>query len=480
MKKRIVALFLMFMLLFSGIPASFAASDGDAGDTFFTIQENANTQRKAIIQTGQSVAAKAYMGQRLDSLLSAQEIQALASQRYGKKDTLTVEEALQDVDTLFRTYKSAYGLYYYFGESAFSDAEATIIKELNKKQSIHTNDLEKLIGRNLLFMRDAHSRVGGYLPTVEGGYVKKYHYASNIYLQKDETGYFRIKSGEQWYLTAVNGNSQIAPYVKPCIQADGSITYGLGQLFKDAAQAKSIKTITFSTANGKSKTEKIKWTLGENYAKSSIHTPDYSYSTKSGVPIVTIRSMKGDARQLNDFVNSGKTLRGKKTVIIDIRSNGGGNNAYPDNWFKNFTGALPQLRMTHIRNESALAQALGNGSAKGWISNSKAGRFVPNKTNIIVLIDSNAGSAGESMIMNLRTLENVVFIGSNSAGFLIGANQLDLSLPISGMPVTITQGIHFIEGGENRDGIGFEPDIWVNPKDALTLALKMVEYYNLA
>ncbi len=39
-----------------------------------------------------------------------------------------------------------------------------------------------------------------------------------------------------------------------------------------------------------------------------------------------------------DFAASGTALKGKKTLILDLRGNGGGNDEYAMNWIRNFIG----------------------------------------------------------------------------------------------------------------------------------------------
>jgi len=76
-------------------------------------------------------------------------------------------------------------------------------------------------------------------------------------------------------------------------------------------------------------------------------------------------------------------------------------------------------------------------------------------------------------------MDNVVFVGSNSYGCALVPNQSNKYLPNSGIKMYFGLGLILTDDGENRDGIGYMPDIWVNPKDALDLALKMCKFYNI-
>jgi len=52
-------------------------------------------------------------------------------------------------------------------------------------------------------------------------------------------------------------------------------------------------------------------------------------------------------------------------------------------------------------------------------------------------------------------------------------------LPNSGMYLNYGYGIILNNDGKNIDGIGFLPDLWVPASQALELAFKMIEFYQL-
>ncbi|MDL2217914.1 hypothetical protein LJC27_04580 [Christensenellaceae bacterium OttesenSCG-928-M15] len=483
MKKRFIALLLTLVLLTGSIPASLAASTEEPADTFFTIQKAANAEREKLAKNASNLDISAYAKKdNTTAILSTAEIKALTSQNYDKGRTFTRAQALSDVDVLFRLYKSAYGPYYYFGEKNFEAAQAAIEKELNKVASIDKNEYAQLIAKNLNFMQDLHSNLLIYYPAELGGYTKAYYYAKDQSFSKDKTGYFKMIKGAKWYISSID-SKDASSYIRPTIQADGSIGYGLVQLATSANEAAQQKELLLKNAQGKTQKINLSWLKGANYAEESLHEPHYKYSTQSGVPVIEIRAMKGDEKGIQSFIQSGKQVKGKKTIILDFRSNGGGRSNVAADWFKNFTGKPAVITEASITRASKVLQAQGEfkqKSAGSWVSRNSKTSYVKNKTNIIALIDNNIGSAGESMIMYLRTLENVVFVGSNSSGCMLGMNKREFSLPETGLWVAFPIGLNMQEEAINRDGIGFEPDVWVNPKDAMALALKMVEYYQLA
>lgn len=52
------------------------------------------------------------------------------------------------------------------------------------------------------------------------------------------------------------------------------------------------------------------------------------------------------------------------------------------------------------------------------------GNWLPNDIPVIVLMDSRCGSSGESALTFAKTMDNVIVIGSNSAGYQLCGQRL--------------------------------------------------------
>jgi len=100
--------------------------------------------------------------------------------------------------------------------------------------------------------------------------------------------------------------------------------------------------------------------------------------------------------------------------------------------------------------------------------------MIPNDIPILVLVDNYCASAGESMLLFLKTLENTVIIGSSSAGYQLAGNRVDLTLPHSGVPFSFGTSFGFKFDTTNVDGVGYAPDIYCDPVCALDAALALV------
>ena len=89
------------------------------------------------------------------------------------------------------------------------------------------------------------------------------------------------------------------------------------------------------------------------------------------------------------------------------------------------------------------------------------------------------GSAGESMLIFAKCCENVVVIGSNSAGYQLSGNVYNINLPNAGIPNALTSSLCFQYNSENVDGKGYVPDVWCNPKDSLNNVFKTLYNQNM-
>lgn len=176
-------------------------------------------------------------------------------------------------------------------------------------------------------------------------------------------------------------------------------------------------------------------------------------------------------------------------------------------WFKGYTDKFPRFSMScaqlyskirstlefksaekviknqqNISNENysmALNQynvcsnIIKNKSFNKWEVSSKVGTLVDNKNIVFILIDNGVASSGETFVRNLRTLKNVIFVGTNTYGCSLIPNNFFYKLPDSGIILYFGTGLFFTPGFE--EGTGYMPDIWVNSNDALDRVIKLIE-----
>jgi len=413
-------------------------------------------------------------------LLSQAEIQAVLSSN-PRKETLTYEEAAADVDLLFRAFHAAYGAYYYFGEEAFAEAKAEIMAWLDGKTAINTRQLEQVMGNAFDFLRDAHSQVATL--SYEESLRFEYYYCTGQTYNKDDSGYYKTISGEKWYFKSFSDNRV---KMEPTLTQRGALVYS-PVLFCPAPQM-SNSTVTLQNAADQTKVQNLTWRLSEEYAF-SYRYPDFRLLEENGIAYISERCLDHEYEngELKDFVASGAQVKDAEVIIFDIRANGGGGNEFSRRWVKQFSGREPastmafSYRHSKLVAASPLAQYIYHGEPAGTFTyNFFYGQMIPNDTPIIVLVDDMCGSAGEDLLNDLRCLENVMIVGSNSAGYQICGNGMSFSLPNSGIQFWFGSSLQFQFSPENVDYKGYEPDVWSNPKTVLDKVLNMVIRYDLA
>lgn len=413
------------------------------------------------------------------------EIDSLMDLNHPGKATLTRAEALEDVDLYFRALHYSYGAYYYFGEENFQKAENTIRAKLSSCKTITRDQLISLMYSNLLFVRDGHFCIAGrYEPAYESSVQYLYYYSDRSF-GKDANGYYLLGESEKWYYTSCgNANAEMQPY----LEKSGRVCYSLRQ-FCPATAAHTTDIITL-TKGGETKTVSLTWSLSQSYLEDGSQVPDYHYLKSNGIALITIRRFDWNYEEtMDEFVRTGSDLKNAKLIIIDARSNSGGDEDFIKNWLKSYTGEEPEQKTiisnwgTAMFDRTQAYADLGEEFAAFRTGDKDyelfQGKLLENSTPILLLTDSMSGSAGESIVTYCRTLDNCLVIGSPTRGAQLVGNVRGWTLPNSGIGFQFGQALHFIYSMENVEGKGYAPDLWCNPKTSLQSVLNMVERYDL-
>ena len=411
------------------------------------------------------------------------EIDSLMDLNHPGKATLTRAEALEDVDLYFRALHYSYGAYYYFGEENFQKAENTIRAKLSSCKTITRDQLISLMYSNLLFVRDGHFCIAGrYEPAYESSVQYLYYYSDRSF-GKDTNGYYLLGESEKWYYTSCgNANAEMQPY----LEKSGRVCYSLRQ-FCPATAAHTTDIITL-TKGGETKTVSLTWSLSQSYLEDGSQVPDYHYLKSNGIALITIRRFDWNREDtMNEFVRNGSDLKNAKLIIIDARSNSGGDEDFIKNWLKSYTGEEPEQKTiisnwgTAMFDRTQAYADLGEEFAAFRTGDKDyelfQGKLLANSTPILLLTDSMSGSAGESIVTYCRTLDNCLVIGGPTRGAQLVGNVRGWTLPNSGIGFQFGQALHFIYSMENVEGKGYAPDLWCNPKTSLQSVLNMVERY---
>jgi|GEM_PF-265225 len=407
-----------------------------------------------------------------NGLVSSAEIKALKSGSGNMPNSITYEQAVEDVDLLFRTMKVGYGAYYFFGEEKWEQAETEVMNWLNGQTNVSVQKLRDKLRSSTAFMRDAHSWIAKKSDSIPG-FRYEYYYCTGHDFSKDENGFYKEKDGVKWYYESCDNG---AVTIKPSLKQNGVLVYQ-PVLFSPWYAASSQITLTNGTEK---KAETVVWNLSQAYTYSGTRA-DYKYIEESGIAYMSIRDFheKDSLTEMVKFAQDGSNARNAKVFIIDIRSHDGGTGKYISDWFAGFTGK--ELIESFIKSTRySILNGETNGTSTYHFDDRTSKKIATNNVPVIVLVDDECGSAGESMLHAVKNMTNVLVVGSNSAGYQIGSNCVDVNLPNTQIPASIGTTIRFNNQIKNVDGIGYEPDVWCNPQTALSASLNLIKQYGLA
>jgi len=470
--KRLTATVLLLLLVLCTVSTALAQTETDG---FAPFLKQVNAERA--VNMKQSPKAASY-AKPYEDTITAEEAALLATQR-RQADTISYEAAMADVDLYFRLLKTSYGPYFYFGgDEKFDEAKVQVEKAIQGKSSVRVKDLKAALIKALSFINDGHFSIGSTRPSA---FKRHTYYYCDVYLQKDEQGVYQLINEEKWYCT---GQTNADIRIEPTLKKDGEIVYS--PLLLCAKKPGSSDYLQLTNEAGKEKNIKLRWKAAVNYKKDSHDEVDFEYSKKSDVPYVSVRAFPGarktasQAKDLSAFVETGRSLKGQKLFIVDLRANSGGSDEYINGWLQNFAGRRATYPMAIISRGSRAIQALDSHHIReGWTIGEHPGSVIKNDSLILVLMDSDCGSSGESALNTLRCMDNVVVVGSQSGGWQLGGNGREYFLPHSGLIVCVPQALNLFYDGANVDGKGYAPDLWCDPSTSLDALLNMVERYGL-
>ena len=403
-------------------------------------------------------------------LLTQDEIKTLLTPAYHLTPVLSEADAKADADLLFRALHSAYGAYYMFGQAAFDAAEQQVLTWLEGKGSVTREAFGEQLSESLAFVRDAHFHV--YEHYNERAIRYEYFYCEGQVYQLDGETYYKYAGGKRWEFESF---SDARVRMLPSLTADGTLCYA-PVLFCPATE-KTDCTVSL-TCGEESKTEPIRW-IESTALYDSYPGLDFRALEKDGVFYLSIRSFNREKWDFSDYIASASQARKAKLVIYDLRTNGGGSDSFSREWTSKFAGGgRIQDKACFASRVSALGKAAGacpkDGKNGTFIYEDIRGSWQKNNVPVIVLMDDLCGSSGESALNFIRTLDNVLVIGSNSSGYQLCGNVYGYCLPNSGIWASFGVSPQYHFTSKNVDFKGYEPDVWCDPKTALQSVLNMM------
>ena len=202
--------------------------------------------------------------------------------------------------------------------------------------------------------------------------------------------------------------------------------------------------------------------------------------------------MDSEKEKADAFLETAKTCRSSKAAILDLRGNSGGDLLLAEKWYRSFSDceegghirsiiSLP-LEETLLKEKfsaikmSQSLQELQKGEdwqkldALHYMVERNTTGLIQNDTLLLVLQDDKTASAAEHLIDRLHSLENVIFIGTPSAGMLRGSSFLTVYLKNSSVSVSFGNMLSQFPSSYAKEYYGIEPDVWTTSEDALRVA----------
>lgn len=415
----------------------------------------------------------------------------------GENQEVSKEEAIEDTEMLFRIFKEAYPAYSFFGgEKVFLEAKQSIMKAIDgiKENSISAETLTSVFLEHLSFIEDSHLAINKkHIPFLE----KYCYYAVECQgIRKEKSGHYYIEwQGERWYL-----EQGLDSYLKYTISPDGEIIYGMFAVANIEEKEQLPVEIKLHHKH-KEKIMAIHWEVSNTGLPSTIkNKQQYTNEEIEGIPIISISKMSMD-EATDEFIDDAKKLKDKAAIILDLRHCHGGIEVASMMWLYNLTEEIISAKEIQCYRESELnrkshERSVGDRSLYSLQFMDEYPKVVTEMVNIrygekiaakwrerkpllIVLIDKEVYSAGEDFLRELKTVSNVVLVGTNSNGCLLTGSTNpggEIYLPNSKVSLYLPTTLIIADDMADYEARGTLPDIYIRNEDALEAALRSYKF----
>ena len=462
MKKKLCVMLSLSMLCLTGCSSVEHL-------TFEELMEEVNAKHQEVEPVDVDISD--YIGDLVDDEQRNQYYLNHTQETYDPKKMLTQQQAMEDVTYLFDAFHDCYGPYEYFGGAkVFDEAEEKIKGELQKQESIKSEDFEKILLQELKFVKDAHFGIN----MQRTNPVKIPFFFRETAFQKTKKGY-QTTDGKQ--VKSVEGYDNLDEIMKRSLSKEGELVY-YPVLLKDCDFWDALETpqtcdesLTVHYTNGES--EELEAEPYQMYTEMDIEHPEKNKVVRTWedgeIPVFQFNMF--DEKHRDSILTGAKKLREAPVSILDLRSNTGGNGGIPGEWMERYTQKSVSGHKTVIDTKEGI-ETEDSDTKETWVENDKM---------LIIFVGKYSASASEWLLDLAYNVENVLIVGENTSGAIIGMTS-KISLPNSACQVDIGSGKVSLfpeDAGYMEEFRGVYPDIWVPAKEAEDLILQFLEHYGV-
>lgn len=379
---------------------------------------------------------------------------------------LSPEQMKEDVTYLFDSLYACYGNYDRMGgRTAFDKAEQAILEECAEKAPLKAEEFQQLLLSHLEFVKDSHFTING----VDTNPSQIAFFFRETEFCKTEDGY-AAKDGKA--VASIDGYDDLNVLFHRSISPEGEIVYYpvllKDCLSTDAYASTQICTDKLTVHYDDGSTQVLQcepYTLSDllNTAESDA-IPEVNEGDT--LPVCRIYSfMQTDEPEWQEKAQKGaELLKNSKVGILDMRFNSGGYDDAAMDWLKEYAGASVPTNALHFE---GFFNSQQTDSRDLWIENENV---------LIILTSKRTASSGEWLVDAAHNLENVLVIGENTSGSMLGS-AIYVPLKNSNLKIGMGMSQSFIpsENDYFEEYRGLCPDLWVPAGEAEELANKLIE-----
>ena len=372
---------------------------------------------------------------------------------YDPDLVLTRQQMEEDVVYLFDALYACYGNYDKMGgQAAFDAAEQAILEECGQVDSLRAAEFQELLLSHLSFVKDAHFQIQNQSPNPL--WYPFFFREVAFYLDEDQ-----YITADHKKVASVDGYDDLTQLFKRSISPEGEIVY-YPVVLQD--------TITWDEPLIIHYTDGTAQVLQpEPYQEVPILNQSAipELRNNNGIPILQVNGMRNNSVPgwSEAFLEGAKTLGNSKIGILDLRFNSGGDQDLIADWLKTYA-------KTSVPSNSLFLDAF-----TGEQMLNARDLWVQNDNFLVILTSKHTASGSEWLIDSAHNLENVLFVGENTFGCLVGCS-VAVHLKNSKFVAKIGTYENIIPSTNDyfEEYRGFYPDLWVPADEAEDLVLALL------